>query len=448
MAITDYKITEQQIAEKGVVAAPDMLTGTAQENKGVFDRLVRETVAPAFNSVVDALADENEQRNADEATRKAQENARVAAEELRAAAENGRVAAETARETAERQRADETAGIVAQATRQAAAAEAAKTAAEDAREETIRHKDSAYRYALDAAISKNTAEASATEAGQQAGSASGFAVRAEEALSKMGVHIGADTPANGAKLWLCPVNNPMVMNPDRATSDMTQEVGVNDKGKLVTKPTTSVEGGGSGTGEPGKSAYQYAVEGGYTGTEEEFSAKLAQAMSTTLPNPNALTFSGAVTGSYDGSEPLTVNIPSSEGGSGGSGGLPNWRLIKTLEFTTDIASFEFSTDDAGNAFSLSEIMISGVALDIGGGYFYVKPYKSGVNNAIWATANKNMVWWLALIDSALKTVMALSDTKCTWPVDKLPNCGEKITNIIVGTSKTPTSGGTLYVYGR
>ena len=26
----------------------------------------------------------------------------------------------------------------------------------------------------------------------------------------------------------------------------------------------------------GKSAYQYAVEGGYTGTEEEFSAKLAQ----------------------------------------------------------------------------------------------------------------------------------------------------------------------------
>ena len=33
-----------------------------------------------------------------------------------------------------------------------------------------------------------------------------------------------------------------------------------------------------------------------------------------LPNPNALTFTGAVTGSYDGSEPVTVNIPS--GGSG------------------------------------------------------------------------------------------------------------------------------------
>lgn len=31
---------------------------------------------------------------------------------------------------------------------------------------------------------------------------------------------------------------------------------------------------------------------------------------TVLPNPNALTFTGAVTGSYDGSEPLTVEMPS------------------------------------------------------------------------------------------------------------------------------------------
>ena len=31
---------------------------------------------------------------------------------------------------------------------------------------------------------------------------------------------------------------------------------------------------------------------------------------TTLPNPHALTFTGAVTGTYDGSEPLRVQIPS------------------------------------------------------------------------------------------------------------------------------------------
>lgn len=63
-------------------------------------------------------------------------------------------------------------------------------------------------------------------------------------------------------------------------------------------------------GADGKTAYAYAVEGGYTGTEAEFAAKLAEEMPTTLPNPNALTFTGAVTGSYDGSDPVSVNIPS------------------------------------------------------------------------------------------------------------------------------------------
>ena len=159
-------------------------------------------------------------------------------------------------------------------------------------------------------------------------------------------------------------------------------------------------------GQDGKSAYAYAVEGGYTGTETEFSAKLASGallvtitenngtlsadktfteirdailagttvlvdydgagfpliaifadalwfgtiqcdsgdasndavvatviieitennavndfsaqvdIPKTLPNPNALTFTGAVTGSYDGSEPLTVEIPSGGGTEG------------------------------------------------------------------------------------------------------------------------------------
>lgn len=70
-------------------------------------------------------------------------------------------------------------------------------------------------------------------------------------------------------------------------------------------------------GADGKSAYQYAVDGGYTGTEEAFAAKLSKEMPDKLPNPNALTFTGAVTGSYDGSAPLEVEIP-----SGGGGGNP------------------------------------------------------------------------------------------------------------------------------
>lgn len=77
------------------------------------------------------------------------------------------------------------------------------------------------------------------------------------------------------------------------------------------------QGGADGKpGTDGKSAYQYAQDGGYTGTETEFAKKLAKEIPTALPNPNALTFTGAVTGSYDGSAPLTVEIPS--GGSGGT----------------------------------------------------------------------------------------------------------------------------------
>lgn len=63
-------------------------------------------------------------------------------------------------------------------------------------------------------------------------------------------------------------------------------------------------------GADGKSAYQYAQDGGYTGTETEFAEKLAQEIPEALPNPNALTFTGAVTGSYNGTAPMTVKIPS------------------------------------------------------------------------------------------------------------------------------------------
>ena len=81
---------------------------------------------------------------------------------------------------------------------------------------------------------------------------------------------------------------------------------------------------------------------------------------TALPNPNALTFTGAVSGSYDGSEALTVEIPGSGGSSGGGEAeFPNWRLIKTISFSADIVSVDFDTDDDGNTFSLKEIMLAG-----------------------------------------------------------------------------------------
>lgn len=108
-----------------------------------------------------------------------------------------------------------------------------------------------------------------------------------------------------------------------------------------------------------------------------------------LPNPNALTFTGAVTGSYDGSAPLSVEIPKSGsytlpiasdttlGGvqpvaktdemtqevgvdangqlftTPGSGG--EWRLLKTITTEEDVQEITFDTDNEGNPFLVKEI---------------------------------------------------------------------------------------------
>ena len=55
MSLGDYKIKDTDVASKGVVAAPDKLTGSAEENKKIFDRLIRESVKGLYNGLVDAL---------------------------------------------------------------------------------------------------------------------------------------------------------------------------------------------------------------------------------------------------------------------------------------------------------------------------------------------------------------------------------------------------------
>ena len=53
--LEELKILEQDYAGKDVASAPDRLTGEPQENKQVFDRLVKEVVAQRFNALLEAL---------------------------------------------------------------------------------------------------------------------------------------------------------------------------------------------------------------------------------------------------------------------------------------------------------------------------------------------------------------------------------------------------------
>ena len=191
------------------------------------------------------------------------------------------------------------------------------------------------------------------------------------------------------------------------------------KGEIGPQGPKGDTGATGATGADGKSAYSYAVDGGYTGTEAEFAAKLAAEsidkalfvvnITTTdevtysadktfdeitqaynegkynivavwdglimplseitesvraifgcisgndsflititydnkvreegmllatihekLPNPYPLTFTGAVNETYDGSSAKTIEIP-----SGGDGGLGDFELIGTVDFSQE-----------------------------------------------------------------------------------------------------------------
>lgn len=130
------KITVQQMDAKGVCSAPDVLSGTPAQNKAVFDRMMRELFAPAYNAAVDAINAINQTESgieAAEALRVSAENLRVQAETARIQAESGRVTAEQARVNAENLR------VEAENLRQAAEtaraqAESGRATAEQARE--------------------------------------------------------------------------------------------------------------------------------------------------------------------------------------------------------------------------------------------------------------------------------------------------------------------------
>ena len=94
------KITDAEMDAAGVVAAPDVLSGTPAQNKAVFDRMVRQLVAPAYNAAVDAINEIDDVEKGIE-TAEAQ---RVEAENARAEAETERQNAEAARQTAETER--------------------------------------------------------------------------------------------------------------------------------------------------------------------------------------------------------------------------------------------------------------------------------------------------------------------------------------------------------
>lgn len=217
MSIRDYKITDAQFSEKGVIAAPDTLTGTAAENKGVFDRFAREIIAPQFNAIVDEFADMEESANswsAEEAQRVQQENARQTAEQGRVSAEETRVQSEAARVSAESQR---------------AAAESARSAAETARANAENKRDSAEKSRMAAESGRVSAESARVTAESQRTNAE--SVRAQNESARISAETGrADAEADRVGAEDTRIANEAARKSaetDRASAETVRESGEN-----------------------------------------------------------------------------------------------------------------------------------------------------------------------------------------------------------------------------
>lgn len=197
----------------------------------------RETAEAARASAESTRETAESAREVAEAARASAESARATAESARAIAESGRVEAEKEREKAEQARADETAGIVAQATVQATAAAASAAAAEQSETNATAAAESALSSATIATSSKENAAASAAAAAEDTEVAEASAIAAESwAVGGTGTREGED--ANNAKYWCSQAQQ--VAGGDFAPLEHTHNA------SDITTGTLSISRGGTG----------------------------------------------------------------------------------------------------------------------------------------------------------------------------------------------------------
>ena len=291
---------------------------TAAELKAKFDEAgnriktyLNETLVPSISETVAeaekraeaeaarVLAEEQrvtaeQARVSSEAEREQAEAERRAGEAERAAAEAERKTAEDARVLAEQKREDTDSGIVAQAT---SAAEAAENAANKAASAAIHQpivgdNGNWHTWSFDAGAYVDTGIYAGGDAPYIGENGNWYVGQTDTgvAATSSGVYVGSGNMPGGYNLQI---------DPEGEETDIIPYIGPNghwflgdtDLNVSATGPTGPVgEKGDMGPAGPagsdgqdgvdGKSAYQYAVEGGYTGTEESFAAKLAAEIPT------------------------------------------------------------------------------------------------------------------------------------------------------------------------
>lgn len=152
---------------------------------------------------------------------------------------------------------------------------------------------------------------------------------------------------------------------DRIETGVVPVIGENGNwfigGEDTEKPSRGEQGAEGERGADGKSAYQYAQDGGYTGTAADFAKKLAAEFPAMLPNPHSLTLTGAVSAIYDGSCQVTAEIPS-------GGKASDFALVGVVDFSqanmavvNSEAGFELS--DASEILLISNSLVNGSSVN-------------------------------------------------------------------------------------
>lgn len=167
-------------------------------------------------------------------------------------------------------------------------------------------------------------------------------------------------------------------------------------------------------------------------------------MPTALPNPNALTFTGAVTGSYDGSAPLSVEIPSGGGSGGGSAFSP--QLIANLVADGTTTSILQNIDVAYPAIYTVSIIGSSIAdAENKGQYLYAKfgasdMYANAVDVRGIQTVNNNYTQQFVAI------TIALDSEKRFHVIGKAENNASNTTNWMSSNDGTKISKNAIIFY--
>lgn len=142
-------------------------------------------------------------------------------------------------------------------------------------------------------------------------------------------------------------------------------------------------------GADGKSAYKFAQDAGYTGTETDFSKKLNQA---TFANPFPLTFTGAASATYDGSEAVTVDLP--------SGGSVSDYKTTTITIDADVDKVELLGSDV-NATEVF-IVFNGQCTDKSRAICFAGLFNAtGKNDSINAITNRDVVVYLKKLNDSV-----------------------------------------------